>query len=134
MHLPPARMEDNGKRQLTLLRGITEGIYKDSTTEKRVKFILEARNGSKVTYPQYHSLAASQKRTVRIPDEKTKRCRTVPQKQAAVPSHLFCSNVIIVRRILLASSLSVLKISLLLFLLLKIKFHCYNSLSFELFC
>ena len=130
---PPARMGDNGKRQLTTLRGITEGIYRDSATEKRVKFILEARNSTKVTYPQYNGLAASE-RTVRIPDEKSKRCRTASQKQAAAQSHLFCNNIIIVRRILLASSPSVLKISLLLFLVFKIKFHCYNNLSFDLFC
>lgn len=127
-------MGANGKRRLTAPRGITEGIYRDFATEKRVKFILEARNSSKVTYPQYHGLAASERPAVRIPDEKSKRCRTVSQKQAAVQSPLLCSNTILVRRILLASSLSVLKISLLLFLVFKIKFHCYNSLSFELFC
>lgn len=133
MLLPPARSGDNGKRQLTTPRGITEGIYRDSATENRAKFILEARNSSKVTYPQYHGLAASE-RTVRIPDEKSKRHRTVSQKQAAVQSHLFCNNRIKVRRMLLASSPSVLKISLLLFLVFKIKCHCYNSLSFDLFC
>lgn len=51
MLLPPAKMGDNGKRQLTTLRGIAEGIYRDSTTEKRVKFILEARNSSEVHIP-----------------------------------------------------------------------------------
>lgn len=78
MLLPPASTGDNGKRQLTTPRGITEGIYRDSATENRLKFILEARNTSKVRYPQYHGLAASE-RTVRIPDEKSKRHRTVSE-------------------------------------------------------
>lgn len=129
MLLPPARREDNGKTHLTPLRGITEGISR-FRTEKRVKFFLAARNSSKVTYPQYHSLEASERRTMRIPDEKFKRYRTVSRSRLQYnQSHLFCNNISTVRRILLVSSPSVLKISLSLFSLCKIKCYCYNSLS-----
>jgi len=76
-------MEDNGKRRLTTLKGITQGMYRDSATEKKAYF----GSSSKVTYPQYHGLAASE-RTVRIPYEKSKRCRTGSQKQAVVQSML----------------------------------------------
>lgn len=65
MLLPPARMGNNGKRQLTACKGITEGIYRDSATEKSLFWQLETAVRSHIPIPQ----SAASERTVRIPDE-----------------------------------------------------------------